>query len=90
MIGIAVLEWPLMNQAFLVSFFATLALTLAIIPFGQRRPVAPRVALVAFGGMGPDLDPLPASGAPSPARRTVPDIQKPPPPIRSTMGAPGR
>jgi hypothetical protein len=32
----------------------------------------------------------PASGAPSPARRTVPVIQKPPPPIRSTMGAPGR
>src|SRR5689334_8254891 len=31
-----------------------------------------------------------ASGAPSPARRTVPLIQKPPLPIRSTIGAPLR
>lgn len=39
MIGIAVLEWPLMNQAFLVSFFGTMALSLAIIPYGKRRAV---------------------------------------------------
>lgn len=39
MIGIAVLEWPLMNQAFLVSFFGTLALTLAIFAYGKRRSV---------------------------------------------------
>ena len=39
MIGIAVLEWPLMNQAFLVSFFATMALSLAIIVYGKRRSV---------------------------------------------------
>ncbi len=39
MIGIAVLEWPLMNQAFLMSFFATMALSLAIIAYGKRRSV---------------------------------------------------
>jgi hypothetical protein len=39
MIGIAVLEWPLMNQAFLVSFIAAMALSLAIIPYGKRRSV---------------------------------------------------
>lgn len=31
-----------------------------------------------------------AKGIPSPARRTVPNIQKPPPPMRSTIGAPVR
>jgi hypothetical protein len=39
MIGIDVLEWPGMNQAFLVSFVATFVLSLVIIPFGKRRPV---------------------------------------------------
>jgi hypothetical protein len=39
MIGIDVLEWPGMNQAFLGSFFAAILLSLAIIPFGKRRPV---------------------------------------------------
>ena len=39
MIGIDVLEWPGMNQAFLVSFIATIVLSLAIIPYGKRRPV---------------------------------------------------
>lgn len=39
MIGIDVLEWPGMNQAFLVSFIATMVLSLAIIPYGKRRPV---------------------------------------------------
>ncbi len=39
MIGIDVLEWPGMNQAFIVSFVGTLALSLVIIPFGKRRPV---------------------------------------------------
>jgi hypothetical protein len=39
MIGIDVLEWPGMNQAFLASFLATIVLALAIIPYGKRRPV---------------------------------------------------
>ena len=39
MIGIDVLEWPGMNQAFIVSFVATLVLSLAINPYGKRRPV---------------------------------------------------
>jgi len=39
MIGIDVLEWPGMNQAFIVSFVAAVILSLAIIPFGKRRPV---------------------------------------------------
>lgn len=39
MIGIAVLEWPGMNQAFIVSFIATVLLSLVVIPFGKRRPV---------------------------------------------------
>jgi hypothetical protein len=38
MIAIDVLEWPGMNTAFLVSLFATLALTFAVIPYGKRRP----------------------------------------------------
>jgi broad specificity phosphatase PhoE len=55
---------------------------------GQRGAMAVRVALVALGRVRPDLDAHPG-GAPSPARRTVPVIQKPPPPMRSTIGAPG-
>ncbi len=39
MIAIAPLEWPGMNQAFLASLIATLVLSLAIIPYGKRRPV---------------------------------------------------
>ncbi|MGB0114031.1 MAG: hypothetical protein WBP59_12480 [Ilumatobacteraceae bacterium] len=39
MIAIDVLEWPGMNQAFIVSLVATLVLSLAIIPYGKRRPV---------------------------------------------------
>jgi hypothetical protein len=39
MIAIDVLEWPGVNQAFIVSFVATLLLSLAIIPYGKRRPV---------------------------------------------------
>ncbi len=57
---------------------------------GQRRTVAARVGLVSLGGMSPDLNADTGKRAPSPARRTVPDIQKPPLPMRCTMGAPGR
>lgn len=39
MIGIAPLEWPGMNQAFIVSCVATVVLALAVIPYGKRRPV---------------------------------------------------
>jgi hypothetical protein len=39
MIAIDPLEWPGMNVAFLVSFFASIGLTLAAIPYGKRRPV---------------------------------------------------
>jgi hypothetical protein len=39
MIAIDVLKWPGFNQAFIVSFIAAIVLSLAIIPFGKRRPV---------------------------------------------------
>ena len=39
MISIDVLEWPGVNQAFIVSFIAAVVLSLAIIPYGKRRPV---------------------------------------------------
>jgi len=39
MIAIDILEWPGFNQAFLVSFIATLVLSFAVIPYGKRRPV---------------------------------------------------
>src|SRR6056297_647595 len=39
MIAIDPLEWPGMNQAFLTALVATLVLSLAIIPYGKRRPV---------------------------------------------------
>jgi len=39
MMAIAPLEWPGMNQAFLAALIATLVLSLAIIPYGKRRPV---------------------------------------------------
>jgi hypothetical protein len=38
MIAIDVLEWPGVNQAFIVSFVAAVVLSLAAIPFGRRRP----------------------------------------------------
>ena len=38
MIAIDVLEWPGVNQAFLVSFIGTVALSLVVIPYGKRRP----------------------------------------------------
>ena len=37
MLAIDVLKWPGVNQAFLFSFFITLALALVVIPFGKRR-----------------------------------------------------
>jgi hypothetical protein len=39
MIGIDVLEWPGMNQAFIVSFVVTVAMSFVVIPYGKRRPV---------------------------------------------------
>ncbi len=39
MIAIDVLEWPGMNQAFLVSFFAAIVLCALIVPYGKRRKV---------------------------------------------------
>jgi hypothetical protein len=39
MIAVNVLEWPGMNQAFLVSFFLAIVLALAIIPYGKHRKV---------------------------------------------------
>jgi hypothetical protein len=39
MIAIDVLAWPGMNQAFLVSLVASTVMSLAVIPYGKRRPV---------------------------------------------------
>jgi hypothetical protein len=39
MIGIDVLEWPGVNQAFIFSFVGAVLLALAVIPYGKRRPV---------------------------------------------------
>jgi len=39
MIGIDILEWPGFNQAFIVAFIGAMVLSLAIIPYGKRRPV---------------------------------------------------
>ena len=39
MFAIDVLEWPGVNQAFLASFFGAILLSLAIIPYGKRRPL---------------------------------------------------
>lgn len=39
MFAIDILEWPGVNQAFLVSFVASIAMTLAVIPYGKRRPI---------------------------------------------------
>ena len=57
---------------------------------GERGAVAMRVALMPSVVCAQIWMRTPSSGAPSPARRTVPVIQKPPPPMRSTIGAPGR
>jgi hypothetical protein len=37
-LAIDILKWPGMNQAFIVSFIITMVLTLAVIPYGKRRP----------------------------------------------------
>lgn len=39
MIAIDVLEWPGFNQAFIASFLASVLLSLALIPYGKRRPI---------------------------------------------------
>ncbi|MEL6894463.1 MAG: hypothetical protein AAFP84_22935, partial [Actinomycetota bacterium] len=39
MIAIDILEWPGMNQAFIVALIASTVLSLAIIPYGKRRAV---------------------------------------------------
>lgn len=39
MLAIKPLEWPGMNQAFLFSFAVTVAMGLAVIPYGKRRKV---------------------------------------------------
>jgi hypothetical protein len=39
MLAIDILKWPGMNVAFLTSFVAAIVLTLAVIPYGKRRPV---------------------------------------------------
>jgi hypothetical protein len=44
--------------------------------------------LPPLGRVRINLDSLPGKRTPSPARRTVPDIQKPPLPIHSTNTAP--
>lgn len=59
MLAIDILKWPGVNVAFLVSFFAAIALTLVVIPIGKRRPVgkplswgeAMVAAVYAFGVM---------------------------------------
>jgi hypothetical protein len=37
MLAINILEWPGVNQACLLSFALTLALTFAVVPYGKRR-----------------------------------------------------
>ena len=44
MIAIDVLAWPGMNQAFLASLIASTVLSLAVIPYGKRRPVDKRAS----------------------------------------------
>ena len=59
MLAIDILEWPGMNVAFLASFFGAIALSLAVIPYGKRRPVGKPISwgegmlasIYAFGVM---------------------------------------
>ena len=59
MLAIDILKWPGMNVAFLTSFIAAIVLSLAVIPYGKRRPVgkplswgeAMIAAVYAFGVM---------------------------------------
>ena len=44
MLAIDIMKWPVMNVAFLSSFAAAILLTLAVIPFGKRRPVGKPVS----------------------------------------------
>jgi hypothetical protein len=44
MLAIDILEWPGMNQAFIVSFVITLAMTFAAVLYGRRRPVGKPVS----------------------------------------------
>lgn len=39
MLSIAITKWPGMNQAFIFSFILTVVLTVAVIPYGKRRPI---------------------------------------------------
>jgi hypothetical protein len=39
MTALDVLSWPGFNQAFIVSFAGAILLSLAVIPYGKRRPV---------------------------------------------------
>ena len=38
LLAIDISRWPGVNQAFLVSFFVTIALTLVALPYAKRRP----------------------------------------------------
>jgi hypothetical protein len=38
MLALSITKWPGMNQAFIFSFVLTILLTLAVIPYGKRRP----------------------------------------------------
>ena len=44
MIGIDILEWPGVNQAFLASLIGSFVLSLAIIPYGKYRPVGKKAS----------------------------------------------
>lgn len=53
MIAIDVLRWPGMNQAFLASLIAATVLSLAVIPYGKRRPADKKASWgeAMFGSM---------------------------------------
>lgn len=53
MIAIDVLRWPGMNQAFLASLIAATVLSLAVIPYGKRRPADQKASWgeAMFGSM---------------------------------------
>ncbi len=42
--AIDILRWPGVNQAFLFSFAVSIVLTLAVIPYGKRRPIGTPVS----------------------------------------------